>query len=238
MNRNTTTTKAASAAQDAETANRTAWQKAYDRHWNRLYRAMTFTNQDRICAAPRGEESAQLGFAATEAANAEIDAPQPAPATAAHTAEPWAAIEGDTFNPERPWGVSKYLSLEACREIDGDDAKPNSRTEVIAEVCGGVFGQAEQDAKRIVACVNACQGYATKHLEGIIESGESLRIRETNTEKRHETELERLHGDVAKLRAALDHLVKAYTYTRGDAGHNDEAAIEAAAALAATTEGR
>ena len=51
-----------------------------------------------------------------------------------HTPGPWVAIKGDTFNPERPWGVSKYLSREAHIEIDGDDKEYPCRTEVIAEL--------------------------------------------------------------------------------------------------------
>lgn len=54
--------------------------------------------------------------------------------TTEHTPGPWAAIKGDTFNPERPWGVSKYLSREAHIEIDGDDKEYPCRTEVIAEL--------------------------------------------------------------------------------------------------------
>ena len=50
------------------------------------------------------------------------------------TPGPWVAIKGDTFNPERPWGVSKYLSREAHIEIDGDDKEYPCRTEVIAEL--------------------------------------------------------------------------------------------------------
>ena len=53
---------------------------------------------------------------------------------ATHTPGPWIAIKGDTFNPERPWGVSKYLSREAHIEIDGDDKEYPCRTEVIAEL--------------------------------------------------------------------------------------------------------
>ncbi len=54
--------------------------------------------------------------------------------TPKHTPVPWVAIKGDTFNPERPWGVSKYLSREAHIEIDGDDKEYPCRTEVIAEL--------------------------------------------------------------------------------------------------------
>ena len=54
--------------------------------------------------------------------------------SAQFTPGPWVAIKGDTFNPERPWGVSKYLSREAHIEIDGDDKEYPCRTEVIAEL--------------------------------------------------------------------------------------------------------
>ena len=59
---------------------------------------------------------------------------QPTTQLAKHTPGPWIAIKGDTFNPERPWGVSKYLSREAHIEIDGDDKEYPCRTEVIAEL--------------------------------------------------------------------------------------------------------
>ena len=54
--------------------------------------------------------------------------------TAKHTPGPWVAIKGDTFNRERPWGVSKYLSRKAHIEIDGTDEDYPTRTEVIAEL--------------------------------------------------------------------------------------------------------
>lgn len=72
-----------------------------------------------------------------------------------HSELPWVAIEGDTLNPERPWGVSCYLSREACEEIDGEDATWPSRTEVIAEVCDGEPGIAEADARFIVRACNS-----------------------------------------------------------------------------------
>lgn len=72
-----------------------------------------------------------------------------------HTELPWVAIEGDTFNPGRPWGVSRYLSKEDCEEIDGDDATWPSRTEVIAEIMPGPPGLAEADAKFIARACNA-----------------------------------------------------------------------------------
>lgn len=34
-----------------------------------------------------------------------------------------------------------------------------------------------KDAKRIIACVNACQGFTTERLETIMKEGESLLIR-------------------------------------------------------------
>jgi len=72
-----------------------------------------------------------------------------------HTKGRLEARKGDTFNPERPWGVVVPLSREACIEIDGDDTGYGSRTEVVAEVCGGLPGLAEADANRLVDCWNA-----------------------------------------------------------------------------------
>lgn len=64
-----------------------------------------------------------------------------------HTPEPWYAIKGDVLNPDRPWGIVKFLSLEECQEIDGDDATPNSRTSVIAETTSAnTEEQSEADA--------------------------------------------------------------------------------------------
>lgn len=69
-----------------------------------------------------------------------------------HTPGPWVAIEGDTFNRNRPWGVSRYLSRQECEEIDGDASTWPSRTEVIAEVCGGSDPeQVKADARLIAA---------------------------------------------------------------------------------------
>lgn len=65
---------------------------------------------------------------------------------------PWNAIEGDTLNPNRTWGVSRYLTIEQNREVDGDDAEPNTRTEVIAEVCCGPTDEA--DARLMAHAIN------------------------------------------------------------------------------------
>ena len=61
----------------------------------------------------------------------------------------WMAVEGDTLNPDRPWGIVRFMSKEECREIDGDDYEYPSRTEVIAEVCAGPT--AEGDARLMSA---------------------------------------------------------------------------------------
>lgn len=54
-----------------------------------------------------------------------------------HTPGPWLAIEGDTLNGDRPWGICRHLSRAECQLIDGEAYEYPSRTEVIAEVCGG-----------------------------------------------------------------------------------------------------
>lgn len=63
----------------------------------------------------------------------------------------WHAIRGDTFNPDRSFGVSRYLTLAETQEIDGDDAQPNSRTQVIAEVTTADGAVAAYDAYLLAA---------------------------------------------------------------------------------------
>lgn len=72
-----------------------------------------------------------------------------------HTPTPWVCLKGDTFNPNRPYGICKYLSREAHYEIDGDDMDYPSRTEVIAEIMEGL--DAKEDAELIVKAVNSHQ---------------------------------------------------------------------------------
>lgn len=67
---------------------------------------------------------------------------------AGHTPGPLMAIEGDTLNPDRPWGVVRYLSREVCEELGDDPADYPSRTEVVAEICASSNpSQAEADAR-------------------------------------------------------------------------------------------
>lgn len=54
---------------------------------------------------------------------------------------------------------------------------------------------ADEDARRIVACVNACQGFTTERLETIVNEGESLLIRLNRANKR----LEDLEKQIASL---------------------------------------
>lgn len=68
-----------------------------------------------------------------------------------HTPGPWAARKGDVFNGDRTWGIVRFFSLEECQEVDGEDATPNSRTEVIAEVLSADDGVDEADAKLMAA---------------------------------------------------------------------------------------
>lgn len=68
-----------------------------------------------------------------------------------HTPGPWMAVKGDVLNPDRTWGIVKYLSRESHHQIDGDDAQYPSRTEVIAEVCYADNGADEADAVLMAA---------------------------------------------------------------------------------------
>jgi len=72
-----------------------------------------------------------------------------------HTPGPWFARKGDTFNPERTWGVVVPLDREACAAVDGDltgfDANANGRTVVLAEVFDAEADQGEADARLIAA---------------------------------------------------------------------------------------
>ena len=72
-----------------------------------------------------------------------------------HTPTPREAREGDTLNPERPWGIVKPLTDAESREIDGVDFVPGARTVVIAEVLAGNPGIAEADAKFIETACNS-----------------------------------------------------------------------------------
>ncbi len=66
----------------------------------------------------------------------------------------WHAFAGDVLNRDRTWGIVRYLTIQQNREVDGDDAKPNTRTEVIAEVCCAECGGDRADAILIAHSVN------------------------------------------------------------------------------------
>lgn len=112
-----------------------------------------------------------------------------------HTPGPWVAIEGDTFHADRPWGVSRYLSREDHEAIDGEGCEYPTRTETIAEVCGGADPEAVaadarlmaaapellEACKRAVKWINERKGnllddpdesYAPKFLHSAIEKAE------------------------------------------------------------------
>jgi len=90
-----------------------------------------------------------------------------------HTPIPWEARKGDTFHEDRPWGVVKALTLEQCREIDGDEAEVGSRTTVIAELCGPA-DIAEADAKFIVLACN-CHEDLLEACEAMLEAQSARR---------------------------------------------------------------
>ena len=56
------------------------------------------------------------------------------------------AVKGDVFNPDRSWGVVRYLTREECEEIDGDAESFGHRTEVIAELMPADNGDDERCA--------------------------------------------------------------------------------------------
>lgn len=70
----------------------------------------------------------------------------------------WHAIQGDTLNPDRTWGVVQYLTLKECQEIDGDDAEYPSRTVVLAEVTAGETSASDAKmmaaSKSLAACLH------------------------------------------------------------------------------------
>lgn len=62
------------------------------------------------------------------------------------------AVRGDVLRRDRPWGVVDYLTLEECREIDGDEATYPSRTVVVAELTTEDDPERlERDAHRMAA---------------------------------------------------------------------------------------
>ena len=87
-----------------------------------------------------------------------------------HTPGPWFARKGDTFNPDRTWGVVVPLDRETCAAVDGDltgfDANANGRTVVLAEVFDTESDQGEADARLIAAAPDMLAA-----LESIANSG-------------------------------------------------------------------
>lgn len=92
-----------------------------------------------------------------------------------HTPGPWIAVKGDVLNPDRTYGVVKYLTLEQCEEIDGDEAAYPSRTEVIAEVCCGPTDEA--DAFLLAAAPELLEGVkdALSILSGVLKARPDVR---------------------------------------------------------------
>ncbi len=77
-----------------------------------------------------------------------------------HTSEPWEAFEGDIRNN----GRGEFI------EIYGKD-KEFIATTLENEGCLGVTNKQQANARRTVACVNACEGISTKAIEaGVIRA--------------------------------------------------------------------
>lgn len=107
-----------------------------------------------------------------------------------HTPEPWSAAHEEN---EAEWGIDAgKWGVAICADAPGD-------------------GTAESNARRIVACVNACAGLDTGLLENIVDLGESLRSR-FDSFGRVERELTKQRDD---LLAALEECRRAmHNYRR------------------------
>lgn len=82
----------------------------------------------------------------------------------------WTAREGDVFNPDRPWGVVRLFSMEENREIDGDDAEENSRSEVIAEVMSGPTEEADAVAMASVPALLRALSECVAWIDSVAET--------------------------------------------------------------------
>ena len=84
-----------------------------------------------------------------------------------HTQEPWRVAIGDDYYIEADGIPEKYPHHFKCDDLGKHVAIVGHRA------CD--FGEA--NARRIVACVNACAGLDTELLENIVDLGDSLRSR-------------------------------------------------------------
>ena len=82
-----------------------------------------------------------------------------------HTPEPWSAKPG--------YGYGR--SFSAYGICAADDAV------AVTTLLGPEIDQA--NARRIVACVNACRGFSTQYLESVVAEGESLQRRKIDAGK-------------------------------------------------------
>jgi len=93
-----------------------------------------------------------------------------------HTPEPWAA-DGTDICQQEPYNLHIIATMAEWRSIDEEKFRIHQSTEygtnylVNLEVPGSGGGEEEANARRIVACVNACKGIPTEALEAGVLKG-------------------------------------------------------------------
>lgn len=82
-----------------------------------------------------------------------------------HTPEPWSAEPGYGYGRSfSAWGICAADDAVAVTTLLGNETD-------------------QTNARRIVACVNACRGFSTEYLEAVVAEGESLQKRKIDAGK-------------------------------------------------------